>query len=154
MFDSAPLGVAVWHAPHDDPADLVLQSVNPKASSIMELDLTKFVGMRISDAFPTAMTGAAGERLCDVVWRSAIRGEEAELEFEYAEAQISRRWLRNSCRPLSLGYMVVYYEDISNEVAHRKASAQALGRAAALAELSAGLVVRLRHHRGSQRWPR
>ena len=140
LLDSAPLGVALWHAPNDDPADLVLYSVNPKASAIMELDLTPFVGMRISEAFPAAMAGEVGQRLCDVVWRSAMQGEETELEFEYAEAQITRRWLRNSYRPLTPGYRAVYYKDISNEVAYRVSSAESLGRATALAGLSAGLV--------------
>jgi diguanylate cyclase (GGDEF)-like protein len=119
LFESNPMGIVIWKAHGDDPADLVLRHANKSASTAIGIDLEPKIGMRMADAFPAAMEGEVGNRLCDPVWQAAVTGRHDELEFEFTDEAVgvTKRWLRNAYVPLGDSLMAVHFEDVSEKKA-------------------------------------
>ncbi len=117
-----PLGVAVWRAHGDDPADLVLEWANQAASQDVGFDLESHLGKRLVETFPLVTTGVVGDRPVDYAWRAAAQGERSTSEFGFADLAGAWRWLRNEYVPLGDGLVAIFFSNVTES---RSASAMA-----------------------------
>jgi diguanylate cyclase (GGDEF)-like protein/PAS domain S-box-containing protein len=140
VLDGLPVGVVVWEAPSDDPADIRLLYANARSSSETGRDLSSMAGATLGQVFPAAVQD--GGSWTATMQRCAVEQVPQEVEQPYGDATAAETAVRVRFEPAGDRRLVGTYEAVSGgRLQDRRARDAEVVSALTLAALHQAVVV-------------
>ncbi len=132
IVEEIPLAVLVWWAETDDPRDLRMVYCGPHSTAITGTDMTRFVGLRLSEAFPGLYETDLPYRFFAV----ATGGQSDYYEaYPYSDENVPEGWFQIEAQPIGQRCVLVTYTNITKQLQAIEALQQQQREAAVLAEI-------------------
>lgn len=141
LFEAAithmPVGVSIYRAESDDPADLRLVTANVEAGRMSGIDVGEFVGRTIGEALPNLLDTGRPAQYLEVI-RSGVASDLGTVE--YGDERIRRAVYRSYAVPLPHDAVALITENVTERVESEREIRELARRLASVTQEERGRI--------------